>query len=212
MGKLVNYIISLANLNGVIHKEIVLDIYNYMNDEKVSGEEIEAYFGEGRELVTDTVYSIDPYFVHERVWDFRDLAQDFIEKQRNFYYVPDEKTLFKYLDYHYIEKTEAYWRLHDFVGKHFYAGNPSAARDFCEEVFKRLQFGITTEGIMGYELSKLGLEAIDNGERQSLRELLDDFSLDIRKWLNNGYTDRELKRTFALEGEKENVISFKISR
>ena len=35
MYKLVDYIISLTNLNGLVHKDKVLDIFNLQNEEKI---------------------------------------------------------------------------------------------------------------------------------------------------------------------------------
>ena len=43
MNELAKYIIALSNLYGMVHKEMVVDVFNNQNKEKINIEEVENY-------------------------------------------------------------------------------------------------------------------------------------------------------------------------
>ena len=220
MDKLTQYIMALTNLYGMVHKEMVLDIYNGMNDEKVSLDRINRYFGNDLKQIPGTyAFTYGKYFVHEIVVEFENYVQFMRGKDEKPYYIPDEEKLLRFVEYSYQEKTAAYYRLCDYAHVHFYPNDKEWATEFTDQVLGGLVFGLTAENIMTVEFDRLNIELEDEMQKKVVNALIEDLNLDARTWKNNGYTERELatmnagsgEAGFGLSGgrvEKGNVVKF----
>lgn len=68
--QLIQYIISLSNLHGMVHKDKVVEIYNSQNEEQVSIGDIEAILNNHPEALSDAfILTHKDYFVMENIID-----------------------------------------------------------------------------------------------------------------------------------------------
>ena len=73
MGKLNQYIIALTNLYGMVHKDLVVEIYNSQNDNEISKSDVDIIFrNPPKELEENFVCTHKDYFVHEVILEFRE--------------------------------------------------------------------------------------------------------------------------------------------
>lgn len=104
MSQLTEYIIALSNLYGIVHKDIVLEIYNDQNEDRVSMVDIEEYLGTPPEKLEKAyIYPHQDYFVHEAILEMDEFDMMLNEKGDKPHYVPNKKELLKYVDEYYFE-------------------------------------------------------------------------------------------------------------
>ena len=217
MDKLTRYIVALTNLYGMVHKEMVLAIYNRMSERKVTIDEVDAYFSDDLERISGTdVFTYGKCFCHEVVVEMEHYVYFMRGKDDKPYYVPGERELLKYVDDAYYVKAEAYERLHDYAFEHIYTNDDEEADYFVESILKGLRFGLSVEVIMSVEFERMEVEMKDEMQRKVMRGLIAELKQDARTWGNNGYTERELSEIDAEAGgslgerKSRNVIEFEM--
>ena len=93
------YISALTNLYGILPAELLVEIFNSQNDEKISIEEVNNILNNFPEELTKAyVYSYQGYFVHEAVVEFDEFDSLMSEKAGKPYYIPNKEELLKYTD------------------------------------------------------------------------------------------------------------------
>lgn len=195
MKKLTQYIEALTNLYGMVHKEVVQDIYNQQNDEKVTIAEIDTYFTDHFEAIASTgILPFENYFSQEIIIELDNFIQFIYQKGNKPYYVPDKEVLLKYAEYSYFEKAESYYKIYDYVYNNIYSHNEEAAACFCDQIYNGLRFGLSIDGIISVEFERLDVELTDDMQSKVLYGLMLDLKQDVRLWGNNGHTTRELSK------------------
>lgn len=195
MNKLTRYFVALTNLYGMVHKEMVLAIYNQMNERKVTIDEVDAYFSDDLERVPDTdVFTYGKCFCHEVVVELEHYVDFMRRKDDKPYYVPGEQVLLKYVDDAYYEKTEAYEKLYDYAYEHIYANDEEETGYFSESILKGLRFGLSVEVITSVEFERMEVELKDEMQGKVVRGLIVELNQDVRTWGIMGIRKESFRR------------------
>lgn len=190
--RLSDYIISLTNLYGLIHKDKVAEIYNLHHEEKVDASVVDGVLkSPPPELGENSVRTNDDYFVHRRIMD-----QDIFEHQQGMrfnipFYIPEQDELLKYRDDSYFEVNEQYRKLLDYMMENSSAADEDAARALCADIREICRSDFSPKRI--FELFKA--RDVDFKEGVEVNELLDlviDLANHTRIWENNGHTPNEV--------------------
>src|SRR5690625_1588225 len=193
-----DYIISLVNLYGLVHKRKVIEIYNQQNKDQIDIEEMdEIMYNDSDELHDHFVYIDGDYFVTEGIIVFDEVEMEIDMRAGKPFYIPPKKELLKYKDEYYFEKTKYYRALFRYVKKHFTKGDEQRTIDICEDI----QFMCKHDFAPGKIFNRLNqLNIIFDGEEQvgEVVNLVMDLSNNTRLPVNNGFTPNELSAKFEM--------------
>lgn len=196
MSLVFDYIVSLTNLYGLVHKEKVAEIYNMQNEAKVDNEAIESIMlNNQRELEGHFVYIDGAYFIHEVIMDDDEFDNYMEQKKGKPYYIPNKKELLKYKDEGYFEKTFAYYRLHSFVKKRRQLDNVNSVEDICRDVVLHCEDEVNTLDIIA-DMDRVGIECTSESDISEAVNLITELGNNTRLWVNNGYTPEEMFEKF----------------
>jgi|SRR5690625_298405 len=189
-----DYITSLVNLYGVVHKSKVVEIYNEQNNDGITEDELDRLIhGEPDEMLVYYVHIVGDYFAHEAVAEVGVLEQELEKKVGKPFYVPKKHKLLRYTDEDYYEKSKHYKALLRYVTKHLTDGDKEWAEDISDELQGICEFDFNLDNIFG-RLNQMGVKF--DGEKQ-VKEMLDlivQLANNTRIWENNGFTPNELER------------------
>lgn len=192
MSLLVDYIVSLTNLYGIVHKEKVVEVYNQQNDRQIDVREVETIMEKDpKELRDQFSINYGDYFVHESIVNFDEFDLEMQKKQGKPYFIPPKDELLKYKDEFYFEKTKEYKALLRYVTKHFYKKNKYAAEELCEDIQFGLQSEFEISSIIN-EFNRRNLQFEDENQVGEVLDLIMNLSNNTRLWANNGFTPNEL--------------------
>lgn len=214
MGLVFDYIVSLTNLYGLVHKEKVAEIYNMQNEAKVDNEAIESIMlNNEQELKHYFVYIDEAYFVQEAITVINEFDDYQEQKKGKPYYIPNKKELLKYKDEGYFERTPAYRRLYQFIKKVRKTDNIHSVEEVCMDIVGYCRFEMNPMKILK-ELNKIGIECTSEHDISEALNLITDLANHTRLWGNNGYTPEEMFEKFERphlqplsEGTLRNVAS-----
>lgn len=188
-----DYIVSLTNLYGIVHKEKVMEIYNEQNSDSVSVAHIDRVMREdAEELKKGFSYIVGDYFVHETIMIFEDIDDVLRERMGKPFYVPRKNELLKYKDSFYFEKNKYYRRLFRFVLKNLTDGNRERAIDICEDIQGTCQQDDFLPRDIFNVFNRLKVTFEDETQVREALDLVMELSNHTRLWVNNGYTPNEL--------------------
>lgn len=191
-----DYIVSLVNLYGIVHKEKVVEIYNSQNNPVIDESLIDRVMREDANvLAKDFVFIEGDYFVQESIVIFDDIDEVLAERAGKPFYVPRKNALLKYKDELYFEKTIYYVKFLRYVTKYLTDGNKREATDICEEI----QFMCKDDFSMGEVFGLFDrLDIVLEGSEQmgEVLDLVTNLANNTRLWVNNGHTPNEL---FSIE-------------
>lgn len=187
-----DYIISLVNLYGIVHKEKVIEIYNEQNSAAIDVAMINQVMQEDAEvLAKGFAYIEGNYFVQEAVIIFDDISDVLAERVGKPFYVPPKNELLKYKDEFYFEKTKQYNALLRYVTKHFTGGSRSRAIDICEEIYLMCQQEFAMKDVLE-SFNRMGVVFESEEQLGLILNLVTDLANHTRLWVNNGHTPKEL--------------------
>ncbi len=222
MNKLLDYIISLTQLQGLIHKEKLLEIYNLQNEVQATIEEVSILLENLPEYLKENfVYSHHDYFVHETIMEFDEFDIQLIQRKGKPFYIPDKKELLKYKEDGYFEKNSQYKKLLSYVLKNLVHGDKEQAESLCEDVQGFCQVGFKVQDVFK-TFNHYEIKFKDEKQIHEVMQLVMDLANNTRIWENNGHTPQEIfelqekpklrklpKEPFDFGGGDSNVIEFK---
>ncbi len=192
MKLLKQYIIALTNLYGMVHKEMVVEIYNEQNEEQIISNDLNSYFKVVDEELEDAfVLCYKNYFVHETIMEFDEFDIMLNKKNNKPYYIPKKNELLNYTDEWYFEKTTQYKILLKYITENFFKGDIEAAEELCEDIQGLCQFDFKMQSIFN-EFNNKGISFNDIDHANEVLQMVIDFSNNIRIWDNNGFTPHEI--------------------
>jgi uncharacterized protein YchJ len=196
--KIIDYIISLTNLYGLIHKDKVVEIYNMQNEEQIS----DIGNVDIAEINKNFVYDHEDYFVHETIMEFDTFDKQLRESKNKPYYIPDKEELLKYRDDFYFERNIQYKKLLNYVKNNFFNGDEEKAEYLCEDIHGTCQFGFDIHEV--FDLFNVrNVNFTDEKQVNEVMQLVTELSNNVRLWENNGHTPHEIFEKF----EKPNLKS-----
>lgn len=194
MTQLIEYIIALANLYGMVNKEIVVEIYNSQNEEQITMEEVEKQLKNPSQILENSfIYPHKNYFVHEAILEFNEFDLMLSEKANKPHYVPNKKELLNYVDELYFEKSKEYKNLLNYIRKNFSNISRNEIEEIAEEIHDICQFEFNLQQIFNF-LGRKGIEFESEESFQEFAQLVIELSNNTRLWENNGFTPNELSR------------------
>lgn len=135
-----DYIISLTNLYGIVHKEKVIEIYHEQNTAAIDLAAMDRIMREDADLLKKGFAYIEgAYFVHDAIMMFDHINDLLAERMDKPFYIPPKQELLKYKDEFYFEKSQPYWAFLPYVTKHLTDKNRSRAVEVCEDIYFRCQ-------------------------------------------------------------------------
>jgi len=194
--KILDYIISLTNLYGIVHKDKVIEIYNMQNEEQISG------IGnvDIAELNNNFVYNHEDYFVHETIMEFDTFDEQLRESKNKPYYIPDKEELLKYTDDFYFEKNKQYKKLLNYVKNNLLNDDEEKAEYLCEDIQGTCEMGFDIQDIFDlFNVRNVNFK--DEKQATEVMQLVVELANHTRIWENNGHTPNEIFEKF----EKPNV-------
>src|SRR5690625_1509336 len=187
-----DYIISLTNLYGLVHKDKVLEIYNSQNKNLADIEEINDIVRlDSNKLRDSFVFINGNYFVQEAIMYFGEFEKKLAERKGKPFYIPPKKELLNYKDEFYFEKTKHYFALLHYVTKHFTKGNKQRATDICEDIQLMCQDEFALSDILN-RFNQLGIVFDSENQVTEVMNLVVNLANNTRMWANNGFTPIEL--------------------
>ncbi len=201
MSQLTQYIISLSNLYGMVHKEKVVEIYNSQNKDQISLTEVEELLSNpSAELEDAFIETYKDHFVHEAIMEHDEFDLMLRKKRDKPHYVPNKIELLKYVDEGYFEKSKEYNALIKYIKKNFFKGEEEKAEWLCEDVHGTCKFGLNMQIILDI-FNDRGISFQDMDQANQVIQLVMELSNNIRIWENNGHTPYEIFEKF----EKPNL-------
>lgn len=196
MTLLIDYIVSLTNLYGLVHKEKVVEIYNMQNEKLIDVTKMDEVVQENRkELSDDFVEMYGNYFVHESIIHFDEIEEELAKKKGKPFYVPWKSELLKYKDDFYYEKTKEFKKLLQYVTKNITEGNKYKAEEICEDIQLTCQDDFMPQHIFN-EFDRRNITLKDEKQVREVLDLVMNLANNTRIWANNGYTPHEMFEKF----------------
>lgn len=200
MSLIKRYIIVLANLYGMVHKDKVIEIYNSQNNENIS----KIIINKKTISINDTTIKIDDlnrkfvylyndYFAHESILEFDDPESLLAHKKGKPHYIPAKNKLLKYEDDLYFEMTIEYKNLLKYFKNNIVQGDDELANSVCDDIQLHAQYGDSFSEIFSlFERRKIIFK--DEKQAQEVVSLISILMNNTRIWENNGYTPNELAK------------------
>lgn len=187
MTTLEQYIVALVNLNGVIEKEKVLEIFNSQQDfDAYDFDSVDWY-----ELEDFYIVDYDKYFVHDDVLRTDYLESLLLKKSENDYYIPHKDYLTEYVDIEFFEVTEEIEKIAEDLQKLTDIDDEDLG-DFIYDLHEYL----VDEGLDETNLNNVNdyfeFEFDNSLELNDFISLVKDFNQYIRRWEYNGFNKLEL--------------------
>lgn len=192
MKTVTDYIISLTNLYGMVHREKVVEIYNRHHETVIDTDVVSMMLNEALpELAGHSIVIEEDYFVHEAVMEAGGFEELRMHQKVMPHYIPEPHELLKYKDELYFERNEAYLNLKKYVKKHLVGGDEVAAEFLCDDIQNICRFGFDIHAVME-ELSHRNISFESENQLHEMIELVMDLANNTRLWQNNGHTLNEL--------------------
>ncbi|MFD2044717.1 YecA family protein [Ornithinibacillus salinisoli] len=192
MNIVIDYIISLSNLYGLVHRDKVVEIYNLQNEEKIDKEKINTISMEFKEDLKKGFTEIHgDYFVTDSILQFGDFEEELRKRLQKPFYIPGQEELLNYKKNCYFEVNEEYNTLLDYLMKYIYSGDNHKAEILCEYIQGMCRYGFSLQQIMD-EFNDRGINFKDEKQINKVIQLVMDLANNTRLPENNGYTPREL--------------------
>lgn len=191
MNQLREYIVSLTNLYGMVHKDVVLEIFNSQNKEKISLGDVENLLKKPmKNLEGASVYPFDNYFVQDRILVNGGFDLLLEKKAGKPHYVPEKLELLKYMDNLYFEKSKQYKALLKYTNKHFFKDEEEKAEWLCEDIYDICHAGPDLKNLLETYSDRVG-GFKDMAQAEEVLHLIVKLSNNVRRWEHNGYTSQE---------------------
>jgi len=186
-----SYISALTNLYGILPAELLIEIFNSQNADKISIEEVNNILNNFPEELTKAyVYSYQGYFVHEAVVEFDEFYSLMSEKAGKPYYIPNKEELLRYTDDFYYEVTEEFDDLLDYVSKNLIK-DEDKAQELVEEIQGSCQIGSDINFVINhFNHFNVNFKSIE--QLNEVMKLVMELSNNTRIWENNGHTPMEI--------------------
>ena len=191
---LIKYIIALTNLYGLVNKDLVLEIYNTQNDEKISILDIEKQLEDPPEELEDSfIYPYKNYFVHEVILEFHEFDLMISKKTNKPHYIPNRKELINYVDEEYFEKNIQYKRLLNYMRKSFSNIPKDEIEEMAEEIYDICAFEFSIQDIFNI-INRKNIEFESEEQLNEIVQIIIELANNTRLWENNGFTPDEIAR------------------
>ncbi|NLJ56390.1 MAG: hypothetical protein GX334_04990 [Firmicutes bacterium] len=192
MRTLLDYVVSLTNLYGLVHKEKVLEIYNLQNEEQIDINIIEIVrhnFSE--DLLQDFVRIYGDYFVHETIMEFDEFDSQLRQRAGKPFYIPAQAELLKYRDDCFFEKNKEYRALLEHITKNLLDGDEKQGALITDDLQGYCQQGFSPA--MMFDLfNDYGFSFKDEKQVNETVQLVMNLANNTRIWENNGFTPHEI--------------------
>ncbi|OJF92811.1 SEC-C metal-binding domain-containing protein [Alkalibacterium sp. 20] len=203
MNLLSQYIVALSHLYGAVHKEVVVDIYKSQNDDEVRIKEVEEYLNNpSEEIEKHFAFSVGDYFAYEAIMEFDELDELLQKQSGRPRYIPEKSELLNYIDSFYFEKTAAYYKLYDYLLKYVLDGDEERTSDICEDVQGMIEVNASFRQVMSV-FDHMHVDFIGKNQRETVKQLVKVLKNNVRLWINNGYTNKELKEMDFRDSSKK---------
>ncbi|QNO13297.1 SEC-C domain-containing protein [Alkalicella caledoniensis] len=192
MNQVIDYIMSLTNLYGLVHKDKVLEICNIQNDEKIDLEVIDKIMKEAPEMLAKNFVEINgDYFVSETIMEFDEFETQLMQRKGKPFYIPKKEELLKYKNETYFEVPKEYEDLLSYIANNLTDGDEHFAEILCEDIQGICQFAFSVSTIFDiFNRNEISFKS----EKQisELMELVMKLANNTRLWENNGHTPNEI--------------------
>lgn len=180
-------IVSLVNLNGLIHeskieqicKSLLIDI----NDEKINH-----YY-----LSENYVGYEKGYYTHAALFTLKEKKDLLDIKNTNIYYTPTIGELEFYLEEEYYEKNKEYHKLFNYLNS--FTRNQKITEDIILDLTLQIKIDLDFNQVQ-YTLLSNSIDLSVN-EFKEYFELFFQFASTLRSWVNNGFTIKELEESIS---------------
>ncbi len=220
MSTIIDYIISLTNLYGIVHRNKVIEIYNMQNNEQISKIE----HSENVNLKNNFVVIEGEYFVHESIIEEDDFDNQLRQRKDKPFYIPDKEELLKYRDDLYFEKNKQYRNLFKYVKKNIFKGDEFKADNLCDDIQLICQMNFDINQIIDlFNFRNVNFK--DEKQVKEVMELVMELANHTRIWENNGHTPHEIfekyekpnlrplpDKPFEFKSGRSNVINMKTKK
>lgn len=149
MNQVIDYIMSLTNLYGLIHKDKVLEIYNMQNDEKIDAGVIEEIMNDAQEMLAKNFVEFNgDYFVSQTIMEFDEFETQLMQRKGKPFYIPKKEELLKYKKETYFEVPKEYDDLLSYLTNKLTDGDEHFAEILLEDIQGICQFGFSLSSII----------------------------------------------------------------
>lgn len=196
MNLLFDYIVALTNLNGIIDKDKIIEIYNMQNETGRTIAEIESLMINNKEGLREHFVEVkDRYFVHEAIITFEEIETLLQRKADKPYYIPEKKLLLCYKDDEFYEETKQTKKLYRFLEKYVHPTNVNSVEDVFYEVLIHCEMEDQPIETIN-RLNQIDVKFPTEKELTEALNLIVDLSNHTRLWSNNGFTPAEMFEKF----------------
>lgn len=188
------YVLALNNLYGIFTRELLHEIYNKQNEEKLSLEEMNNYMDEflKREqyFVAHDGYIVNQaLLVSEDEKEYKELVQKIQNKP---HYIPDQLGLLQYADDMYFEMTPQLKALDKYL-----AAELCTDAEMREYLIDDIQLACSNESTLQeivYEFERREIKFHNKDQAEHVIALIADVYNNTRFWSNCGHTPLEMNR------------------
>lgn len=186
MNLLTEYIVALANLYGIIHKDKVKEIYNSQTSSHLNGILINIKINR-ISLFKNGVSFNSPYFeskIVNRIISREELLEQ--QKEQPFF-LPQKEKLLNYVDFYYEMHLESYQNLRAFIYDKYFLGDDPKAEDLLRDIYITAKTNMDPR-LMMMNLKSSGIDDVSD----ALLMLIGELVVNVRSPLCNGYTLKEI--------------------
>ncbi len=188
-------IIAMTNLYGICRKDLVLEIYNSQNEDKVSDARVQALLDQLPAALDKAHIEVeDDCFVHEAVLEFDEFDELLAQQAGKPRYIPPNDMLLLYAQEFYFEQTDAFKALLDFVRRQISPDDEKRAYEVAEDIQGTAGIKVELEYLLS-ELSRYGANLLRLDIKLEAVQILNSLIDNTRTWQDNGLTPLELEAT-----------------
>ena len=176
----------------MVHKDVVLEIFNSQNKVKISLSDVEGLLKKPRKNFEEaSVCPFEDYFVNKEILENGEFDFLLDRKAGKPFHVPEKQELLKYMDDLYFEKTNEYKALLKYTNKHFFKGEEEKAEWLCEDIYDICHVGPDLKNLLEIYNARVG-GFKDMAQAEEILQLMVELSNNARRWENNGHTSLEI--------------------
>lgn len=212
MEQVSDYIVSLTNLYGVVHKDKVIEIYNMQNKDQLMKTVLDAYADKfSTKLENHYIYMIEDYFVLQDIFLYpMEFERHLRLKKDKPYYIPKKKELMKYKDEFYTDAQKEYRKMFNFIKNNYFKEIPEKAKRICSEIIISSKCNVSLEQV--FEIIKdNGIFINNKRDFQKLSGVLLNFIMNSRRCENNGFTQNEMMEFYHKQNKSSEETNMQLN-
>ena len=190
MEKIKKYVRGLTNLYGVVSESVILEIFNNQNKDHIAVDDLQpliAFYSEKNRVF---VRYRKGYFVHEAIHSEETINYVLAQRRGKPRYTPDRKVIYQYVDEYFVEPSEEFDEMIQFLHNEFDL-NEEKAKKLSEDLYYSHRLNKPLEFQMN-KLKYYDVRFLNDYLLHRFIRVYNNFANTVRVWENYGCKPKDL--------------------